>query len=143
MPLPLVTIALPIGVSFFSFQAVTYVVDVKRRQTEPASLLDAAIYLSFFPHLVAGPIVRASEFLPQLKEPRDPAKVAVGAGLALVGLGLVKKVLIADFLAREVADPVFGVPGAFAAPDIILAAYAYTAQIYCDFSGYTDMAIGL
>jgi alginate O-acetyltransferase complex protein AlgI len=143
MPLPLLTIALPIGVSFFTFQAITYVVDVKRGDAEPASLIDAAIYLSFFPHLVAGPIVRASEFLPQLKEPRDPSRVAVGAGLALIGLGLIKKVAIADFLAREVADPVFGVPGAYAAPDIILAAYAYTAQIYCDFSGYTDMAIGL
>ena len=143
MPLPLLTIALPIGVSFFTFQAITYVVDVKRGDAEPASMIDVAIYLSFFPHLVAGPIVRASEFLPQLKEPRDPSKVAVGAGLALVALGLVKKVAIADFLAREVADPVFGVPGAYAAPDVILAAYAYTAQIYCDFSGYTDMAIGL
>src|SRR6185503_1829948 len=143
MPLPLVTIALPVGVSFFSFQAITYVVDVKRRQTEPASLLDAAIYLSFFPHLVAGPIVRASEFLPQLKAPRDPGKVAVGAGLALIGLGLVKKVLIADFLAREVVDPVFGVPQAYTAADALLGAYAYAAQIYCDFSGYTDMAIGL
>jgi alginate O-acetyltransferase complex protein AlgI len=143
MPLPLLTIALPIGVSFFSFQAITYIVDVKRRQTEPASLLDAAIYLSFFPHLVAGPIVRASEFLPQLKAPRDPNRVAVGAGLALVGLGLVKKVAIADYLAREVVDPVFAVPQAYAAPDALLGAYAYAAQIYCDFSGYTDIAIGL
>ena len=143
MPLPLVTIALPVGVSFFSFQAVTYVVDVKRRQTEPASLLDAAIYLSFFPHLVAGPIVRASEFLPQLKEPRDPDRVAVGAGLTLIALGLIKKVMIADYLAREVVDKVFAVPQAYSAPDAILAAYAYAAQIFCDFSGYTDMAIGL
>ncbi len=143
MPLPLVTIALPVGVSFFSFQAVTYVVDVKRRQTEPASLLDAAIYLSFFPHLVAGPIVRASEFLPQLKEPRDPDRVAVGAGLSLIALGLIKKVMIADYLAREVVDKVFAVPQAYSAPDAILGAYAYTAQIFCDFSGYTDMAIGL
>src|SRR3954451_7830183 len=143
MPLPLVTIALPIGVSFFSFQAVTYVVDVKRRQTEPASLLDAAIYLSFFPHLVAGPIVRASEFLPQLKKPRDPDRVAVGAGLTLIALGLIKKVMIADYLAREVVDKVFAVPQAYSAPDAILGAYAYAAQIFCDFSGYTDMAIGL
>src|SRR3954470_8315484 len=142
-PLPLVTIALPVGVSFFSFQAVTYVVDVKRRQAEPASLLDAAIYLSFFPHLVAGPIVRASEFLPQLKEPRDPNRVAVGAGLTLIALGLVKKVMIADYLARELVDPVFAVPQAYSAPDAILAAYGYAAQIFCDFSGYTDMAIGL
>ncbi len=143
MPLPLLTIALPVGVSFFSFQAVTYVVDTYRRQTEPASLMDAAIYLSFFPHLVAGPIVRASEFLPQLKAPRNPNRVAVGAGLTLVALGLVKKLMIADYLARELVDPVFAVPQAFAAPDALLAAYAYAAQIYCDFSGYTDMAIGL
>ena len=143
MPLPLLTIALPIGVSFFSFQAVTYVVDTYRRQTEPASLMDAAIYLSFFPHLVAGPIVRASEFLPQLKSPRNPNRVAVGAGITLIALGLVKKLMIADYLARELVDPVFAVPQAFAAPDALLAAYGYAAQIYCDFSGYTDMAIGL
>jgi D-alanyl-lipoteichoic acid acyltransferase DltB (MBOAT superfamily) len=143
LPLPLLTIALPIGVSFFTFQAITYVVDVKRRDTEPASTLDVAVYISFFPHLVAGPIVRASEFLPQLRTPRDPSRVAVGAGIALIALGLIKKVAIADTLAREVADPVFGAPEAYAAPDAILAAYAYTAQIYCDFSGYTDMAIGL
>ena len=143
LPLPLLTIALPIGVSFYTFQAITYVVDVKRRETEPASLMDAAIYLSFFPHLVAGPIVRASEFLPQLKTPRNPSKVAVSAGLALIALGLVKKVAIADYLGRTIVDPVFGVPGAYDAPDALLAAYAYAAQIYCDFSGYTDIAIGL
>jgi D-alanyl-lipoteichoic acid acyltransferase DltB (MBOAT superfamily) len=143
MPLPLATIALPVGVSFFSFQAITYVVDTKRRQTEPANLLDAAIYLSFFPHLVAGPIVRASEFLPQLRAPRNPDRVAVSAGLTLVALGLIKKVMIADYLARELVDPVFAVPQAYSAPDAILAAYGYAAQIFCDFSGYTDMAIGL
>ena len=143
LPLPLLTIALPIGISFFTFQAITYVVDVKRRDADVASTMDVAIYLSFFPHLVAGPIVRASEFLPQLKTPRNPSRVAVGAGLALVGLGLIKKVAIADTLARELVDPVFGVPEAYAAPDAILAAYGYAAQIYCDFSGYTDIAIGL
>ena len=143
LPLPLLTIALPIGISFFVFQAITYVVDVKRGDAEPATLIDAAIYLSFFPHLVAGPIVRASEFLPQLKAPRDPAKVAVGAGLALIALGVIKKVVLADTLAREAVDPVFGVPEAYFAPDVILATLAYAAQIYCDFSGYTDIAIGL
>jgi alginate O-acetyltransferase complex protein AlgI len=143
MPFPLLTVALPIGISFFTFQAITYVVDVKRRDADPASLIDAAIYLSFFPHLVAGPIVRASEFLPQLKTPRDPNRVAVSAGLLLIGLGLVKKVLIADVLARDVVDPVFAVPEAYFSPDAILAAFAYAAQIYCDFSGYTDIAIGL
>src|SRR5215218_4262785 len=143
MPLPLLTIALPVGISFFTFQAISYVVDVKRREIEPSSSLDFAVYLSFFPHLVAGPIVRAREFLPQLAEPRDPTRVAVGSGLALIGLGLVKKIVIADYLAREIVDPVFAVPGLYSAPDVLMAAYAYTAQIYCDFSGYTDMAIGL
>src|SRR5918998_1103390 len=143
MPLPLLSVALPIGISFYTFQAITYVVDVKRGVAEPASLVDAAVYLSFFPHLVAGPIVRASEFLPQLRAPRNPQRVAVGAGLALIGLGLIKKVMLADTLAREVVDPVFGVPEAYFAPDAILATYAYAAQIYCDFSGYTDIAIGL
>src|ERR687893_503285 len=108
LPLPLLTIALPIGISFFTFQAISYVVDVKRGLIEPAPVLDLAIYLSFFPHLVAGPIVRAREFL-----------------------------------AREVVDPVFAVPEAYSGADVIFATYAYAAQIYCDFSGYTDMAIGL
>src|SRR3954468_5598377 len=143
LPLPLLAIALPVGVSFFTFQAISYVVDVKRGVVRPASLVDVAVYLSFFPHLVAGPIVRAKEFLPQLAEPRDPTRVAVGSGIALIGLGLVKKVLIADYLARTVVDPVFAVPQAFSGPDAWLAAYGYTAQIYCDFSGYTDIAIGL
>jgi len=143
MPLPLLSIALPVGVSFFTFQAISYTVDVKRREFEPASLLDVGIYLSFFPHLVAGPIVRAREFIPQLASARDPSHVAVGAGLGLIGLGLVKKVMIADYLGRTIVDPAFGVPQAFGGPDLIFAAYAYAAQIYCDFSGYTDIAIGL
>ncbi len=143
LPLPLLAIALPVGISFFTFQAISYVVDVKRRVVPPSGLVDVAVYLSFFPHLVAGPIVRAKEFLPQLAAPRDPSRVAVGSGIALIGLGLVKKVVIADFLARTVVDPVFAVPDAYSAPDVWLAAYAYTAQIFCDFSGYTDMAIGL
>ena len=143
MPLPLMTIALPVGISFFTFQAISYTVDVKRRLIEPAALIDVAIYLSFFPHLIAGPIVRAREFLPQLATPRDPERVAVSAGITLVALGLVKKVMIADYLGRIVVDPVFAVPQAYHAPDVLLAAYAYAAQIYCDFSGYTDIAIGL
>src|SRR3954453_17546027 len=97
VPLPLLAIALPVGVSFFTFQAISYVVDVKRRLVEPATTVDVAVYLSFFPHLVAGPIVRAREFLPQLQAPRDPHKVAVGSGLALIALGLVKKLAIADY----------------------------------------------
>jgi alginate O-acetyltransferase complex protein AlgI len=142
-PLPLLTIALPVGLSFFTFQAISYVVDVHRGLCERGRTIDVAIYLAFFPHLVAGPIVRAREFLPQLARPRDPRTVAVGAGVVLIALGLVKKVAIADFLAREVVDPVFAVPEAYAAADAWLALYAYAAQIYCDFSGYTDIAIGL
>jgi D-alanyl-lipoteichoic acid acyltransferase DltB (MBOAT superfamily) len=143
LPLPLLTIALPIGVSFFTFQAISYVVDVKRRIIEPTRLFDLAIYLSFFPHLIAGPIVRAREFLPQLEKPRDPRDIPVGAATWLIALGLIKKVAVADFLAREVVDPVFAVPQAYHTADVALAVYAYAAQIYCDFSGYTDMAIGL
>ncbi len=143
LPLPLLAVALPVGISFFTFQAISYVVDVRRGLLPPSSLVDVALYLSFFPHLVAGPIVRAREFLPQLASPRDPSRVSVGAGVALIALGLVKKVAIADFLARQVVDPVFGVPELYSAPDVLLAAYAYAAQIYCDFSGYTDIAIGL
>ena len=143
LPLPLLNLALPVGLSFFTFQAISYVVDVHRGICARAPTLDVAVYLWFFPHLVAGPIVRAREFLPQLETPRDRHDVAVGPGVVLIGLGLVKKVLIADFLARAVVDPVFAVPEVYAAPDAWLAVYAYAAQIYCDFSGYTDIAIGL
>jgi D-alanyl-lipoteichoic acid acyltransferase DltB (MBOAT superfamily) len=128
MPLPLITIALPVGVSFYTFQAISYVVDVRRRVCEPAGLLDAAVYLSFFPHLVAGPIVRAREFLPQLASPRDPENVAVGPGVALIALGLIKKVVIADYLARVLVDPVFAVPQAYGGWDVLLAAYGYAAR---------------
>jgi alginate O-acetyltransferase complex protein AlgI len=141
--LPLVQIALPVGVSFFTFQAISYVVDVWRGLVKPGRTIDVAIYLSFFPHLIAGPIVRAREFLPQLAKPRDPDHVAVGSGVMLIAMGLSKKVVIADYLARTLVDPVFAVPQAYGAPDVLLAAYGYAAQIYCDFSGYTDMAIGL
>ncbi len=143
LPLPLAAIALPVGISFITFQAISYAVDVYRRLIEPASTIDFGLYLSFFPHLVAGPIVRAREFIPQLAKPRDPSTVAVGAGVCLIVIGLVKKVAIADYLARQVVDPVFGVPQAFSAPDVLLASYAYAVQIFCDFSGYTDIAIGL
>ncbi|MDX6719795.1 MAG: alginate O-acetyltransferase complex protein AlgI [Solirubrobacteraceae bacterium] len=143
LPLPLAAIALPVGISFIVFQAISYTVDVHRRLIEPASTIDFGLYLSFFPHLVAGPIVRAREFIPQLAKPRDPGKVAVGAAVSLIVIGLVKKVVIADYLARAVVDPVFGVPQAYSAPDAALAAYAYAVQIFCDFSGYTDIAIGL
>ncbi|MEA2167075.1 MAG: alginate O-acetyltransferase complex protein AlgI [Solirubrobacteraceae bacterium] len=140
---PLAAIAIPLGVSFFTFQAISYTVDVYRRVIEPAKLIDVALYLSFFPHVVAGPIVRAREFLPQLTEPRRPENIPVGAATGLIILGLIKKVVIADYLARTICDPVFAVPQAYHTPDIVLACWAYGAQIFCDFSGYTDIAIGV
>ena len=140
---PLVALAIPLGVSFITFQAISYTVDVYRGTIEPGTTMDVALYLAFFPHVVAGPIVRAREFLPQLATPRNPRDVPVGAAIGLICLGLVKKVMIADFLAREVVDPVFAVPEAYSSPDVLLASYAYAAQIFCDFSGYTDIAIGV
>ncbi len=139
---PLIALAIPLGVSFFTFQAISYTVDVYRRTIEAGSLIDVALYLSFFSHIVAGPIVRAREFLPQLATPRSPRDIPVGAAIGLIALGLIKKVAIADFLARTVVDPVFAVPQAYSAPDVALASYGYAAQIFCDFSGYTDIAIG-
>src|SRR3954469_12420006 len=139
LPVPLITIALPVGLSFFTFQAISYVVDVHRGLCERGTTIDVALYLSFFPHLVAGPIVRAREFLPQLATPRDPKDVAVGSGVFLICLGLVKKVILADLIARQLVDPVFAVPEAYGSADTALAMVGYSAQIYCDFSGYTDI----
>ncbi len=136
------SIVLPIGISFYTFQTLSYSIDVYRRNLAPCrSLLDFSLYVTFFPQLVAGPIVRASEFLPQLNlSPR------VGAsnfypGLIQILRGFVKKLLIADHLAAMV-DPVFATPDLYAAPTIWLAILAYAGQIYGDFSGYSDIAVG-
>ncbi len=142
-PLPLLQVVLPIGISFFTFQAISYVVDVYRRETPAASLGDVAILQGFFPHLVAGPIVRANELLPQLRTPRDPRAVLAGPALLLIAGGLVKKTVVADELARRIVDPVFTDPAAHSGAETLLAVYGFAGQIYCDFSGYTDMAIGL
>lgn len=140
---PLKQIVLPVGISFITFQALSYVIDTYRRQIKPVPLLDFAVYLSFFPHLVAGPIVRASEFLPQLRRPADPRRVDAGLAFWLIASGLFKKVVISSYLASTIADPVFGFPSQHKAFDTLLGIYAYAIQIYADFSGYTDMAIGL
>src|SRR5918998_461663 len=142
-PLPLVQIVLPIGISFFTFQAISYVVDVYRGDTRAAPLWDVAMLQAFFPHLVAGPIVRANELLPQLRTPRDPRTVLAGPAIFLIVGGLLKKTVIADELARRVVDPVYSDPAAHSGAELTLAFYGFAAQIYCDFSGYTDMAIGL
>jgi alginate O-acetyltransferase complex protein AlgI len=142
-PLPLVQIILPIGISFFTFQAISYVVDVYRGETKARSLGDVAILQAFFPHLIAGPIVRANELLPQLRTPRDPRQVLAGPGLFLIVGGVIKKTVVADELARNLVDPVFNDPKAHSGLEALMAIYGFAAQIYCDFSGYTDMAIGL
>ncbi|MEZ5187036.1 MAG: MBOAT family O-acyltransferase [Candidatus Nanopelagicales bacterium] len=136
-------LALPVGISFFTFQAISYVVDVYRGRAPLAKPIDTAVYLSFFPHLVAGPIVRATEFIPQLATPRSPRNIPAAPALFLIAGGLIKKVVLADFLAVNLVDPVFGSPQAFGALDTSMAILGYAAQIYCDFSGYTDIAIGL
>jgi D-alanyl-lipoteichoic acid acyltransferase DltB (MBOAT superfamily) len=140
--LPVPRVLLPAGISFFTFQAISYVVDVKRGKLRPVSLLDFAVYLSFFPHLLAGPIVRASEFLPQIRQRADPRHVDAGRGLWLISRGLFKKVVVASYLATH-ADRLFGVPVQHAGVEALVGVYAYAIQIYADFSGYTDIAIGL
>lgn len=133
----------PVGISFFTFQALSYVIDTYRRKLRPVPLLEFAVYLSFFPHLVAGPIVRASEFLPQLRVPRDSRRVDSGLAFWLIAVGLFKKVVVSSYLASASVDPVFRIPKNHQSFDTLLGIYSYAIQIYCDFSGYTDMAIGL
>jgi alginate O-acetyltransferase complex protein AlgI len=142
-PVPLLQVALPIGISFFSFMAISYVVDIYRRELEPAGWLDFAVYLSFFPHLVAGPIVRGGELLPQIRARRDPRRIDYSRAAYLIFGGLFKKVVVSSFLASAIVDPVFGSPGQHTSLEILFAIYGYAIQIYADFSGYTDIAIGV
>jgi alginate O-acetyltransferase complex protein AlgI len=141
-PLPLLQVVLPVGISFFTFQAISYVVDVYRGTIEPASRLDFAVYLAFFPHVVAGPIVRAREFIPQLRRSAVEPRLDGGRAICLILGGLFKKVVLAGFLSTAVVDPVFGAPGAHSRVEVLAAVYGYAVQIWADFSGYTDIAIG-
>lgn len=138
----LIKLTLPIGISFFTFCAISYLIDLGRREIEPASLLDFSVYLSFFPHLIAGPIVRASELIPQLNVIANPNAVDATRGARLIARGLVKKMIVANYLAQSIVTPVFGAPGAYHSIDLIVGAWAFAVQIYADFSGYTDIAIG-
>ncbi len=142
-PLPTLHLLLPVGISFYTFHTLSYTLDVYYRKIAPArNLFEFALAVVFFPQLVAGPIVRASQFLPQLdKTPRfDLDKFR--SGLLLLFIGLFKKVLIADFLADNLVDDAFKHPGHASGWHLLLATYAYAFQIYCDFSGYSDMAMG-
>lgn len=142
LPLPLLEVTLPVAISFFTFHAISYLVDIARGTAKPMSPLDFALYLSFFPHLVAGPIVRVTEFAPQIRRPMGERLVEAAPAFTLIMAGLFKKVVISSYLASEIADPVFSAPGAHSAFEILIAVYAYAIQIFADFSGYTDIAIG-
>jgi alginate O-acetyltransferase complex protein AlgI len=140
---PLLQVLLPVGLSFLTFRLVSYVVDVYRGTLAPAGLLDLAVYVAFFPYLLAGPIVRASEFLPQLRTSRDPRYVDATRAFYLVAVGLFKKVVIADYLAVTIVNPVFADPQRYSALETLVGIVAYAVQIYCDFSAYSDIAIGI
>ena len=137
-------IILPVGISFFTFQAVSYVVDVKRRKIEPVqNFLDFGFYLSFFPQLVAGPIVRASEFIAQLHKPYNLSRRWFGIAIFWIMNGLLKKLILADYLAVNFADRVFANPLMFSGFENLAALFCYSLQVYADFSGYTDIATGV
>ena len=140
---PLLQVALPIAISFYTFMALSYVIDIYRRQLPPARPVDLALYLSFFPHLLAGPIVRGHELLPQLRRKRDPRSVDYARALWLIMAGLFKKVVISSYVSGAIVQPVFTAPAQHSGLESVFAAWGYAVQIYCDFSGYTDIAIGL
>ena len=134
-------LVLPVGISFYTFQAISYMVDTHRGDIGARrSFLDVAFYIAFFPQLVAGPIVRASEFIPQMDTARKWADVSVRACLTLFLIGFIKKACISDNIAQYV-DVIFADPSSFAASQVVAGVLLYGIQIYCDFSGYSDMAI--
>lgn len=138
------TIFLPIGISFYTFQTMSYTIDIYRRELEPArNVWDFMFFVSFFPQLVAGPIVRAKDFIPQIYEKLQLSKKELSYAIFLIMGGLLKKTLISDYISVNFVDRVFEFPDNYSAFENLLAVYGYTLQIYCDFSGYSDIAIGL
>ena len=137
-------IILPVGISFFTFQSLSYTIDVYRRKMEPVrNIIDFGFYVSFFPHLVAGPIVRASVFIPQIYQEFRLSKHEFSHALYMISKGLIKKIIISNFIALNLVDRVFDAPSIYSGFENLLAIYGYGLQIYCDFSGYTDIAIGV
>ena len=137
-------IVLPIGISFFTFRSLSYIIDVYRKEMDPlTSLRDYIFFLSFFPPLVAGPVVRAKDFVPQIHRPLEITPEMMGEGLFLVITGLIKKVVISDYISGNFVDRIFDNPLLYSGFENLMGVYGYTLQIYCDFSGYSDMAIGL
>jgi D-alanyl-lipoteichoic acid acyltransferase DltB (MBOAT superfamily) len=139
----LTNVTLPVGVSFYTFMAISYVVDTYRRELVPTTLMRFAVFQAFFPHLVAGPIVRASELLPQLEEPRDPRRVDTSRAFFLIVTGLFLKVVIANHLATHIVDDVFAAPDRHSSLEVLVGVYGYAVQIFADFCGYTNIAIGV
>lgn len=137
-------IFLPVGISFFTFQSLSYTIDVYRRDLRPLdSLLDYAFYVSFFPQLVAGPIVRARDFIPQIRRPLYVSSEMFGQGIFLIVSGLFKKAVISDYISVNFVERIFDNPGLYSGVENLFGVYGYALQIYCDFSGYSDMAIGI
>jgi D-alanyl-lipoteichoic acid acyltransferase DltB (MBOAT superfamily) len=137
-------IILPVGISFFTFQSLSYTIDIYRRKMKPVrNIFDFGFYVSFFPHLVAGPIVRASFFIPQIYQEFRLTKREFSHSLYMISKGLIKKILISNFIAINLVDRVFDAPAIYSGFENLMAIYGYGLQIYCDFSGYTDIAIGV
>ncbi len=136
-------VELPIGISFFCFMSLSYVIDVYRR-TIPAcqSYLNYLTYISFFPHLVAGPIIRGRDLLPHLERKTHLTAKTGGEGMFLIAAGLFKKVVIGDYIALNLVDRVFAEPSTYSSIEVMTAMYGYAVQVYCDFAGYSDIAIG-
>lgn len=138
------SIILPVGISFYLFQVMSYTIDVYRGHVKPVkNILDFAFYVSFFPQLVAGPIVRANEFIPQLYKPFRLSRRVFGLAVFWVLNGLIKKIVLSDYLAVNLIDRVFENPLLFSGFENLFALFAYSLQVYADFSGYTDIAIGI
>ena len=134
----------PVGISFFTFQTISYTVDVYMEKVKPVnSIADFGFYVSFFPQLVSGPIVRASQFIPQLYKKYSLTRYEFGLGLYLILKGLTKKMFVGDFIAVNLIDRVFADPITYTGFENLIALYGYSIQVYCDFSGYTDIAIGV
>lgn len=137
-------IFLPVGISFFTFQSLSYTIDVYRKQITPlTNLLDYAFYVSFFPPLVAGPIIRARDFIPQIRKPLLVTKEMFGQGVFYILCGLFKKAIISDYIGVNFVERIFANPTLYSGLENLMGIYGYALQIYCDFSGYSDMAIGI
>lgn len=143
-PFDALDIILPAGISFFTFRSISYIVDIYRNEIKAChDFLSYTFYLTFFPPLLAGPVVRAKDMLPQVQANPQASRAMVSEGLFLIMCGLVKKVIVADFISQNFVDRVFDNPSLYSGFENMMGIYGFTIQLYCDFSGYSDMAIGI